>query len=113
MKLQLERIILDLDRRQLLGISDAAGTRVTCVRGCLWITQHHDRRDVILKTGESFELDRDGTALIHAAEASAVALAQAAPDRMPGRAARFALSLARQMWETPTSSSAIGLRAAL
>lgn len=107
MDLQLEKIVVDLERRQLLKLSDAAGTRVTCIRGCLWITQHHDTRDVILKSGESFELDRDRVALIHAAEASVVSLAQPAP----GRAACAARGLARRSSGTPVFASASRLRA--
>ena len=34
-------------------------------RGCL-ITQERDTRDVMLETGASFRLDRDGVALISA-----------------------------------------------
>jgi hypothetical protein len=43
---------------------DARGWTVRALTGMLWITQDWDSRDVVLSPGESFMLDRNGTALI-------------------------------------------------
>jgi len=51
-------------------LRDAKGTRIECLNGSLWITQHRDRRDVVLAPGAAFTLDRDGVALLHAFEPS-------------------------------------------
>ncbi len=64
-------------------LRDARGVRIECLRGSLWITQHGDRRDIMLSRGGSFMLDRDGVALVHAFEPS-VALAVATREVAPG-----------------------------
>ncbi len=63
---------LFLDARQILRVRDGVGARVVCTSGVLWITQEGDRRDVVLRGGASFVLDRPGTALVTAIETSGV-----------------------------------------
>ena len=43
-----------------------AGQRIECLSGSIWITQDGDLRDVVLATGEAFEFDRGGDALLSA-----------------------------------------------
>ena len=38
--------------RGLLEIPDAAGVRVSCSEGCLWITLDNDPRDIVLEPAE-------------------------------------------------------------
>ena len=42
------------------------GRRIECLSGSIWITQDGDLRDVILETGQAFEFDRRGDALLSA-----------------------------------------------
>ena len=63
---------LFLDARQILLVRDGVGARVVCMSGVIWITQEGDLRDVVLRGGASFVLDRPGTALVTAIEASRV-----------------------------------------
>ena len=49
-----------------VALRDRDGERIDCLGGQLWITQDGDQRDVVLKPGESFVLDRPGTALVSA-----------------------------------------------
>ena len=42
------------------------GRRVEVVSGSLWITQDGDLRDIVLQTGEAFDFDRAGDALLSA-----------------------------------------------
>jgi hypothetical protein len=42
------------------------GRRVEVVSGSIWITQDGDLRDVVLRTGEAFDFDRAGDALLSA-----------------------------------------------
>jgi Protein of unknown function (DUF2917) len=53
-------------RRGVLALSDRLGHRIECLSGCLWITQDHDPRDVVLGAGKDFTLDRPGLALVYA-----------------------------------------------
>lgn len=60
----------------------AAGKRVECLIGSLWITQDGDRRDLVLGEGEAFDFDRPGDALISALADSRYLMLQAcAPAR--------------------------------
>lgn len=51
---------INLSRGQLVRIQDGEGFRIRCHSGPLWITQEHDRRDIILQSGDAFILDRPG-----------------------------------------------------
>jgi hypothetical protein len=70
---------ITLPERQLFEITDAAGVRILCTAGCLWLTLDHDQRDVVLQPGDSFETQEPRRALLYAFEPSTFALAQAAP----------------------------------
>jgi hypothetical protein len=74
MNIKLDHAELRLQARELLRMHDAAGTRVHCVHGSLWITQDGDRKDYHLGTGMSLVLDRPGLALILALQQSEIAL---------------------------------------
>jgi hypothetical protein len=63
---------------EVLRLRDAVGNRITGLRGELWITQEGDPRDVILKAGEGFVLDRPGLALAQAVGEAAL-LTEEAP----------------------------------
>lgn len=73
---------VSLPARQLFEITDAAGVRILCTAGSLWLTLDHDPRDVILGPGDSFEADAPRRALLYAFEPSTFALAPA-PGRDP------------------------------
>ena len=64
-----------LPARQLFEIADAAGVRVLCTAGSLWLTLDHDPRDIILQPGDSFEAEAPRRLLLYAFEASTFALA--------------------------------------
>jgi hypothetical protein len=61
-----------LRQGNLMRIEASAGSRVTCVRGMVWLTQEQDRLDHILCAGESFVCDRAGAVLVNAAANDAV-----------------------------------------
>ena len=42
------------------------GRRVEVVSGAIWITQDGDLRDIVLQSGEAFDFDRSGDALLSA-----------------------------------------------
>ena len=61
-----------LNTGELLDIDDGEGFTVECLEGAVWITQSNDPRDIVLKAGESFALDKPGLALVCAAAGPAV-----------------------------------------
>ncbi len=65
---------LSLSAGRYAVLEDARGTRVVCADGVLWITQHADRRDIVLRAGESFVVDRDAKVIVNALSHAALAL---------------------------------------
>jgi Protein of unknown function (DUF2917) len=57
---------INLARGYLVRIENARDMQVRVEKGAVWITQECDTRDVMLESGDSFRLDRDGIALIEA-----------------------------------------------
>jgi hypothetical protein len=70
---------IGLARGNLLRVENARNMRVGVERGTLWITQEDDPSDVVLERGESFQLDRDGLALLLACGGAAQTLISLAP----------------------------------
>jgi hypothetical protein len=56
-----------LNSGELLDIDGGEGFTVECLEGAVWITQSNDPRDIVLKAGQSFVLDKPGLALVCAA----------------------------------------------
>jgi hypothetical protein len=63
-----------LPRGGLLRVMDGAGLTVRADSGRLWITQEQDVRDIFLRPGETFDLDRNGLALVYAVDPTEVVL---------------------------------------
>lgn len=57
---------------QVAVLRDAAGARIECLNGLLWITQEDEGRDVLLGPGEEITLERDGKTLVEALKPSLV-----------------------------------------
>lgn len=74
MKRQAENVQIFLRKDRSLRVSDGRAMNIVCIDGCLWITQDGDPRDIILRRGESFTIDRPGVALVHAFESSVISL---------------------------------------
>jgi hypothetical protein len=56
---------------ELLDIRDGEGFEILCLVGAVWITQSNDPRDIVIKAGESFVLDKPGLALVCASAGQA------------------------------------------
>lgn len=63
---------LRLNAYGAVPLEDARGRVVTCVAGVAWLTMEGDGRDIMLKPGETFTIDRDGLTLIAASQPGAV-----------------------------------------
>jgi hypothetical protein len=96
MNIGLEQVEMHLDTRQIVRLYDPIGTRLACVRGALWITQHDDRDDHLIGAGDTLRFDRPGLVLIHAVEPTEFVLSEpAARPSLPGRIARALVAALR------------------
>jgi hypothetical protein len=84
---------LPLLRNEQLRIVDGRDLLIHVWQGSLWITQERDTRDIVLKAGQSFRLDRNGVALVKAWDSTVLALTSPHEARAAGaielRAARL------------------------
>ena len=69
-------------RREIVRIPHAAGARMYCRRGSVWITQDGEAQDWVLGPDEEVQLTRAGDALIYALEPSSVLIERQA-ERLP------------------------------
>lgn len=58
----------------MLGIDDGRGMRLQVAAGKVWLTQHGDRRDVVLGPGERFVIERAGRTLVQALDEAQLSL---------------------------------------
>jgi Protein of unknown function (DUF2917) len=77
---QWTRTTVRLARDGLLGIDDGRGLRLRVASGAVWLTQQDDGRDVVLREGESFVIDRPGRTVVQAFGPAELALNAAAND---------------------------------
>ena len=68
---------LEVRREQVLSLRDAAGARLRCTRGSLWVTQEGGGPDIVLTPGECFTIERDGLTLVCALKEGSVLIASA------------------------------------
>ncbi|MGB4063150.1 MAG: DUF2917 domain-containing protein [Azonexus sp.] len=64
-----------------IRLNDAAGTRVRCLRGTIWITVANEPDDVFLGSGQSYLISRNGLSLVERIGNSSIQLER----RQPGR----------------------------
>ncbi|BAL26710.1 DUF2917 domain-containing protein [Azoarcus sp. KH32C] len=53
-----------LSSRESMVLDHTKGAEVTVRKGCIWLTQQGDSRDIVLKTGQSFTLSFDSGVLM-------------------------------------------------
>ena len=82
---------VELPRRAMLKLPDAAAVQIECRSGSLWITLDNDSRDFIVEAGESFSAAAHTPAIVYALQA-AVLLVQAQRPAAPSPAMLPALS---------------------
>ena len=78
-----------LNTGELLDINDGEGFAVECLEGAVWITQSNDPRDIVLKAGQSFTLDKQGLALVCAAAGPAEVAVVVSLQRLPRAPSRL------------------------
>jgi hypothetical protein len=103
----MKQVVIELEYRGIVPVADAQGTRINCLRGRLWITQHRSIDDVVLEAGESCEISRPGVTLVQALADARVALhAPAALRASAGLAPRL-----RQLWGRLATPATAGVSA--
>jgi len=75
MHVELDAAALQLTHGQTLKIRDAVGSTICAREGTVWITEENDNRDVVLKPGGCFRVDRPGLTLVMAFGDAAVSFA--------------------------------------
>jgi len=58
--------IVHLRHGESLALPDIRGTAFAVTRGTLWVTQENDTRDVVLRTGDLWIVERDGLTIVEA-----------------------------------------------
>lgn len=58
----------------MLRIEDGPGVLICVTQGEIWLTEERDRRDRLLRAGQSHRLERNGVAIVHAFENSVIML---------------------------------------
>lgn len=69
-----------------LRLDDGDGRRIAVLAGNVWITQEGDSRDIVLRAGEEFVLERPADALVSALGGSARIILQHGAHAERGRA---------------------------
>ena len=66
---------LNLRRQALFSVPDAAGVRIACVEGAVWITLDNDPRDIVLESCGVFTTPEHRRAIIYAMKPSTITVA--------------------------------------
>jgi Protein of unknown function (DUF2917) len=60
--------IVDLAARDVVTLPDVRSATLRVTRGTLWITQEGDPQDVVLRSGDSWVVERNGLTVVEAQE---------------------------------------------
>ena len=74
---------IDLPRRAMFKLPDAAAVQIECRSGSLWITLDGDTRDFIVEAGERFSTESHRPAIVYALQSAVVVVE---PHRPPSPA---------------------------
>lgn len=58
--------VVELESGELVELRDVRGATLRVTRGTLWVTQDRDVRDVVLRAGDVWTVERDGLTLAEA-----------------------------------------------
>lgn len=78
-------MMIELARRSLHRLPDAAGLHIRCHSGTVWLTLDHDSRDIVLEAGDSFATPEHRRGLIFALEPARVHIDPPARGRPAAR----------------------------
>lgn len=69
----MNRMVVELEYRGIVPVENATGTRIDCLRGRIWITEQGCAGDTVLEAGQSYDIARDGVAVVQALREALVA----------------------------------------
>ena len=98
MNIRLRPAPICLPKGQAALLDDARGASIRCRSGSLWITQHRDRRDIVLEPGDTFVVERDGLTVVSAVRDSAL-------DVQPASAGRESVAAMLSRWRRTWSAA--------
>ena len=84
--MSLSRASVCLERGRGISLRDAAGVVLTPLTGRAWLTMEGDARDIDLRPGMPYRIERDGLTLVSALEPSCVEVRVPRGDPSPWRA---------------------------
>ncbi|HEY1327478.1 MAG TPA: DUF2917 domain-containing protein [Casimicrobiaceae bacterium] len=64
--------IIDMGAREAITLQDVRGTTLRVTRGTIWLTQENDRKDVVLRVGDNWVVERDGATVVEAQDDAVV-----------------------------------------
>lgn len=85
----IEQATIALAHGDVARIEDGQGATVTVAFGSAWLTQANDARDVHLRAGDTFRIERNGVTVVSALRPSMLILTPFEPE---SRAMRVALA---------------------
>jgi hypothetical protein len=77
--------VTELKRGSMLKLEGGRRTVVRVVEGNVWLTQHNDTADYVMRAGESLVLNGAGTTLVHACADSSLRFFAPENERIPRR----------------------------
>ena len=60
--------IIDLAARESVSLPDMRGTTLRITRGSVWITQENDTKDIVLRAGDNWVVEKNGLTILEAQE---------------------------------------------
>ncbi len=89
--------VISLKGREAITLPDIRGATLRVTRGTVWLTQEHDRGDVVLRAGDNFVVEADGATVIEAQDAVTLCVVGRAGEtlRLPKTARRSS-----SLWST-------------
>ncbi len=111
--------MVELKTREALTLPDVRGATLRVARGTVWITQENDTQDIVLHSGDTWTVERNGLTILEAqGEVSLCVIGRRIETLVAGREQRalFASAGARMrnaivaffasLFTTPTRSAA-------
>ncbi len=71
--------IIDLATRESLALPDFRGATLRVTRGSVWITQQDDTQDIVLRSGDTWVVERNGLTLVEAQQDATLCVLGRAP----------------------------------
>ena len=76
MQLNIREPELALETGQVLTLDDAAGFRILARSGAVWVTEEGDRKDHIVRPGDTLTLAHPGRTVVQALQASWISIGE-------------------------------------